>query len=155
MGVKIKDTLTPEGKKFYKMLEELADKEVRIGYQHGEHQNEDGVDLCDIAAFNELGTKDIPSRPFLRDSVDNNEAKINSFLQKRTKELANGMSAEKILKEIGVFQKGLVQEEIVNGSFVPNAEATIRRKGSSKPLIDTGRMRQSVNYVIKRKGSGN
>lgn len=153
MKVNIKDTLTPEGKKFYKMLEELAEKEVRIGFQHGEAQDENGVDICDIAAFNELGTSKIPSRPFLRDSVDNNEAKINSFLQKRTQDIANGASAEKILKQIGVFQKGLVQEEIVNGSFVPNSEATIRRKGSSKPLIDTGRMRQSVNYQIKMKGS--
>lgn len=136
------------------MLEELADKEVRVGFQHGEYQDENGVDMCDIAVFNELGTQDIPSRPFLRDSVDNNEAKINSFLKKRIKELSNGASADKILKEIGVFQKGLVQDEIANGSFEENAESTIRRKGSSTPLIDTGQMRQSVNFVIQKKGSG-
>jgi len=57
-------------------------------------------------------------------------------------------------KEIGIFQKDLVQEKITNGSFAPNAPSTVMAKGSSKPLIDTGRMRQSVNYVIQQKGSG-
>ena len=56
------------------------------------------------------------------------------------------------MKEIGAFQKGLIQERIVEGSFTTNAEATIRKKKSATPLIDTGRMRQSVNFVIRKKG---
>ena len=50
--------------------------------------------------------------------------------------------------------KGIVQKTIKEGSFVPNAPSTIRKKGSDKPLIDTGRLRQSVNYHIKPKGGG-
>ena len=142
MASRIRDTLTPEGQRFYQMLAELADKEVRIGFQHGEAAEDDGTDICDIAAWNELGTEHIPSRPFLRKSVDENEGKINQFLQAEVRSLASGKTAEALLNEIGNFQK----------SLVPNAESTIRRKGSSKPLIDTGRMRQSVNYVVKRKG---
>lgn len=46
----------------------------------------------------------------------------------------------------------MIQKEIVNGDFVPNSPETIKRKGSDKPLIDTGRMRQSINYVIQEKG---
>ena len=38
------------------------------------------------------------------------------------------------------------------GGFAPNAESTIKKKGSDQPLIDTGYMRQSVNYVVKRRG---
>lgn len=152
MASRIRDTLTPEGEQFYQMLAELADKEVRIGFQHGEASEDDGTDICDIAAWNELGTEHIPSRPFLRMSVDENEGKINQFLQEEARSLAHGKTAEELLNEIGNFQKSLVQEKITEGSFAPNAESTIRRKGSSRPLIDTGRMRQSVNYVIKRKG---
>ena len=55
------------------------------------------------------------------------------------------------MKSIGVFQKGLVQAEIVDGDFEPNAPSTIKKKGSDKPLIDTGKMRQSVNFVIVKK----
>jgi len=151
MAANVRDTITAEGKKFENLLKELGQLEVRIGIQQ-EETSEDGVDLVDIAMFNELGTEHIPSRPFLRDSVDDNSDKINTFLQSMKKELLTGVSVEDVLKKIGVFQKGLVQEKITEGSFEPNAESTIRKKGSSKPLIDTGRMRQSVNYVVKKKG---
>lgn len=154
MGAKVKDKMTPEGILFQRMLKELADKEVRIGFQHGKATEEDGTDVCDVAAWNELGTVNMPSRPFLRKSVDENEGKINSFLQSKKKDLVRGVSAEQVLKEIGIFQKDLIQEKITEGSFAPNAESTVRQKGSSKPLIDSGRMRQSVNYVIQKKGSG-
>lgn len=154
MGAKVTDRMTADGRKFQKMLKELAQMEVRVGFQHGKATEDDGTDVCDVAAWNELGTVNMPSRPFIRDSVDDNEGKINSFLQSKKKDLARGVSAEKVLKEIGIFQKDLMQEKITGGDFVPNAESTVRQKGSSKPLIDTGRMRQSVNYVIQKKGSG-
>lgn len=151
MAVNTRDTVTAEGKKFKKMLEDLRRLEVRIGIQQGEASDE-GVDLVDIAMFNELGTVHIPSRPFLRNSVDANADQINTFLQSMKQEILKGGSAEDVLKKIGVFQKGLVQEEIVKGDFTPNSEATIRKKGSDTPLVDTGRMRQSINYVIQEKG---
>ena len=66
--------------------------------------------------------------------------------------LLSGAEAGEVLKLIGIYQKDLMQQEILDGGFLPNAPGTIRRKGSSKPLIDTGRMRQSVNYVIRKKG---
>lgn len=154
MSVKIKDKITSDGKKLERLLKELGEKQVRVGFQHGKATEEDGTDICDIAAWNELGTVNMPSRPFLRMSVDENEAKIKAFLRSQKKNILSGASGEQVLKEIGIFQKDLVQEKITNGSFAPNAPSTVMAKGSSKPLIDTGRMRQSVNYVIQQKGSG-
>lgn len=154
MGVKIRDRLTPEGQRFFRELAELKELEVRVGFQRGDAQEEDGTDICDVAAYNELGTDHIPARPFIRQSVDDNEKKINSFLKAQIKDFANGKSAEQVLKETGIFQKDLMQDKIKSGDFAPNADFTIKKKGSSKPLVDTGRMRQSVNYVIQEKGSG-
>ena len=154
MAVKVTDKMTADGKRFQKMLKELSQMQVRIGFQRGKATEDDGTDICDVAAWNELGTVNSPSRPFLRKSVDENESKINSFLQGQKSAMLKGASAEQILKEIGIFQKDLIQEKITEGSYVPNAPSTIKKKGSSKPLIDTGRMRQSVNYVIQKKGSG-
>lgn len=151
MSAGTRDRETANGKKFKKMLEELTGLQVRIGFQQGEAY-EDGVDMCDIAAWNEFKTERSPSRPFLRNSIDENESKINSFLQSKKNDFIRGQSAEQILKEIGLFQKDLIQEKITEGSFTPNADSTIKKKGSDKPLIDTGRMRQSVNYVITKKG---
>lgn len=154
MGARVRISLTGEGRRFEQMLRELQNREVRIGFQHGEASEEDGTDICDVAMWNELGTEHIPPRPFLRKSVDENTAEINSFLQSKKEDFLRGVSAEQILKEIGIFQKDLIQEKITEGSYVPNAASTIIRKGSDHPLIDTGRMRQSVNYVIRQKGEG-
>lgn len=154
MAVKIRDRMTPEGRKFQRTLKELEKLQVRVGFQHGKATEDDGTDICDVAAWNELGTVRIPSRPFLRKSVDENEGKIRSFLKEKAEDIVDGATAEQILKEIGIFQKDLIQEKITSGSFSPNAESTVRQKGSSIPLIDSGRMRQSVNYEIKEKGSG-
>lgn len=151
MAVKVKEKVTADGKKFQKMLEGLGKLQVRVGIQQGK-VNEDGVDMVDIAMFNELGTVHIPSRPFLRDSVDAHTDEINAFLQSMRSQLVRGSSAEQILKKIGVFQKDLIRKEIVNGDFVPNSPETIKRKDSDKPLIDTGSMRRSINYVIQEKG---
>ncbi|TZE83540.1 hypothetical protein [Calorimonas adulescens] len=152
MAGKAKDRWTAEGKKFKAEIEKLKKLQVRIGYQQGDVITEDGVDMLDIAMWNELGTINAPSRPFLRKSVDENADKINSFCKAQLQRLTKGETAEEILKQIGVFSKGLVQEKIVDGEFEPNAPSTIRRKKSDKPLIDTGLMRKSVNYIIVEKG---
>lgn len=149
------DRLTPEGKRFFAEIEKLTKLQVRVGYQQGKefYEGEGGkVDLLDIAMFNELGTSRTPSRPFMRDSVDDNAESINKFCQAQLKSLANGSKdAVGILKAIGAMQVGLVQKTIVEGNFTPNAPSTIAKKGSDKPLIDTGLMRQSVHYVITDK----
>ncbi len=151
------DKLTPEGKKFYAELEKLKQNEVFIGYQagHAKHTDEDGntADMAEIAMFNELGTSTSPPRPFLRMTVDENKDKINQFVETQTKRIAQGASAEQCMKQMGAFGVSLVQEKIGNGTFAPNAESTIKAKGSDKPLIDTGQLRQSVHYVIKKGGS--
>lgn len=158
MGVE--DKWTPEGERFMKELRELAELEVGIGFQRVTASEENGADITDIAMWNEFGTEGkyggehIPSRPFMRDSVDKHIPAIEHMLKAQEGALLNGASARKVLETVGVFQKDLMQTEIEQGDFVANAEATIKRKGSDKPLIDTGQMKNSVNFWIQKKGSG-
>ena len=145
------DNLTPEGKRYFAELQKLADLEVKVGFQQGENPYDNGMDLVDVAAKNEFGGSDTPARPFMRQSFENHEAELKAACDKVNKTISSGGSAEDALKTLGVFCKGLVQQEIVDGNFAPNSPSTIRRKGSEQPLIDTGHMRQSVNYVIKKR----
>ena len=148
------DRLTDEGKRFFAQIKELEQLQVRVGFQAGEAAEKDGVDIANIAMWNEVGTSRAPSRPFLRMSVDENADKISKMCQAQVKRLAQGGTAQEILQALGAFQKGLVQAKIGDGAFEPNAPATIRKKKSDHPLIDSGRMRQSVSFVIKPKGEG-
>lgn len=151
------DVITGAGREFFKQIEELKKLQVRVGYQRGEatKTDDDGneEDYCDVAMWNELGTSNgIPSRPFLRNSVDNNAEQINKACKDAIKVIAKGGKAEAVLKRLGAMQKARVQETISGGEFVPNAPSTVKRKKSAKPLIDTGGLRSKVNFVICKKG---
>ena len=169
------DKLTPEGKKFYQQLKELQSLHVKVGYQQGKkhyppkpktvRKNADGeaevsgsstpIDVCEIAATNEFGTDKIPSRPFMRQTADHKEGELKKFMEDRAVEAVHGrITAEEAFTKIGVKTKGAIQQQIRDGEFVPDSPQTIRRKGSDKPLIDTGRMRQSVDFFIEPKGEG-
>lgn len=143
--------LTPEGKKYFKELEQLAKMEVQVGFQADSGSYENGATLAEVAAYNELGTSSTPARPFMRKSFENHEKELQSACDQVNKTLAKGGTTQQALDELGAFVKGLVQEEIVSGDFAPNADSTIAKKGSDKPLIDTGFMRQSVNYQVKQR----
>jgi len=131
--------LTPEGQRYFRELEQLLALTVRVGFQAGEHFHEDGADLVDIAVFNELGTSTAPSRPFLRQSFENHRSDLEKLCLKVHRGMTGGGTTEQGLKRLGVELRGLVQREIVEGDFVPNAPSTVRNKGSAQPLIDRTR----------------
>lgn len=143
--------MTPEGRKYFQELQKLAELEVRVGFQ-GDESYEDGTSLAEVAAYNELGTSDMPARPFMKQSFEKHEKELQAACDRVNQAIIGGSSAEQALDSLGVTVKGIIQEEIVEGGFEPNAPSTIRKKGSERPLIDTGHMRQSVNYVVKKRG---
>ena len=143
--------LTPAGRKFFRELKKLQDLEVQVGFQ-GDQKYEDGTSIAEVAAYNEFGSSDTPERPIRRQSFENHEAELKAGCEAANRIVNSGGSAEQALQQLGAMAKGLVQDEIVNGDFAPNAESTIQKKGSEQPLIDTGTMRQSVNFVNMRSG---
>lgn len=131
-------------------LEELKKLEVRIGFQSENTE----IEVINRAMWNELGTVNMPSRPFMRNSIDWNIDEINRFMKEQKEVLMNGGNAREVLENIGLFQKDLIQNEILTGDFEPNAPYTVEKKGSDHPLIDTGEMLRSVNFMIQQKGGG-
>ena len=144
--------LTSDGKKFMAELNKLKGLEICVGFQSGDSRYEDGADTAEIAAFNELGTSDMPARPFMKQSWENHEDDLKKACQAANNMIASGKSAQQAASMLGAVGVGIVQSEIVEGQFAPNAPSTIRKKGSDRPLIDTGHMRQSVKYVVRKGG---
>ena len=141
--------LTPEGRKYFMNLEKLAAYTLKVGFPEGSGGYEDGVTYAQVAAYNELGTSTIPSRPFMKQSWENHPDVVEGICAQAKAVLDGGGDAQTVLNMIGTGLKGLMQQEIVSGNFVPNAPSTIRKKGSATPLVDTGAMRQSVQYKIE------
>lgn len=119
-----------------------------------------GSDLVIYAATNEFGTDragpnrniTIPERSFLRAGVDENKKAFVSFIAGAAPKVVLGKESKKsVLSKLGLLAQGKVQKRIASGPFVPNAPSTIRIKGSSRPLINTGRLRQSITFEVGRK----
>jgi hypothetical protein len=113
-------------------------------------RGEQGEDLIRYAAANEFGTARIPERSFLRSTVDREQtAYVGELTQAIDAYIDQGRDAAIVdLKRLGVRAVGDVQTTIRELREPINKESTVARKGSSNPLIDTGRMRQSIDYVV-------
>lgn len=129
---------------------QAKDKAVRRG-KGGSIRNTDQP-LAVIAAIHEFGLGDMPQRSFLRSAYDENLPMIDKMIQHVANGAVFGLGTNAALNQLGNVVQGMVQRKIVDGPFVPNSPATIKRKKSSRPLIDTGHLRQSIRYVIERKG---
>ena len=113
--------------------------------------------LAQIAAVNEFGTEsqgepgDIPARPFLRSTLDENVERYGrKLIDSSIEHLTGARPLERGLAELGVVAVSDVRRKITAIRQPPNAPATIAKKGSSNPLIDTGRLRASIDYEIRR-----
>lgn len=136
-------------KQLLEQLRTAGEKAVYVGFpaEFDEKVKEtENFNLASLAAVLEFGNEHIPSRPFLRQTLVENQEKYTALFINLLK---NGKPLEQIYEHIAVIAQGDVQLNIVKGSWTPNAKSTIRRKKSSKPLIDTGKLRQSVRGIVK------
>ena len=97
----------------------------------------------------------IPPRPFLEPSIDAEKEKI---AVQQTKVLTAALNGKVSQARTEATKLGLLGQNIVKSWFTdprnnwtPNAPSTIKRKGSDKPLIDTGALRNSISYAVKEK----
>ena len=162
-----------------KELDELCRLKVCVGFQSqdsknkrkkesGEPSSDKEVTNLDVAMWNELGTPYMPSRPFMRNSIDKNKPVIQKNAAALIKNLGEGITAKMVLTVLGEQQASFMAQEIDTGDFKPNAEITIsggwmrnkksgklfhvKGKKSDKPLIDTHQLQQSIHFVVRPKG---
>lgn len=134
-------------------VEELSQKQVVVGAISGEVR-EDGVTNADLLVINELGSviKGIPERPVLRVTIANNHSVIKSVLSKKVAEcLGDQLSVDEAYSHVGIVVKNAVLDTFDSNNFTPNDPKTIKQKGSSKPLIDEGKLRASINYEVRNR----
>ena len=88
----------------------------------------------------------IPARPWLVPGVESGRnGQIEAFVETFVK---TGGNSEAALEAAAVTAVGAVQQYMTDLKEPPNAKSTIKQKGSSNPLIDTGALRASVTYKI-------
>lgn len=158
MAVKV----TRKGKGFVeltKKLIELKSKQVRVGFFENA-KYPDGTPVAYVATIQEYGADNTPPRSFFRPTIQQQRNAwleslnkgVSAFLNDRI-ELVNMLSA------FGEGVTGDIRFTISRITEPPLAEATLKARQrkkktpgvSAKPLIDTGYMLDSVNFVVEDK----
>jgi hypothetical protein len=114
------------------------------------------VSLAMIAAVHEFGNPEmgIPERSFLRGGIRHGMPKFKELNETNLRAVVLGkMTIEEAIDQLGVVAAGEVKREFAIGEFKALKQKTIDRKGSSRPLIDSGQLRQSITYVVEGKQS--
>ena len=95
----------------------------------------------------------IPPRPVLEPAIEepSNKAAIVGYLKMAMQEALDG----KTEKAIQLLDRAGLEAEMVakdwftdaRNAWAPNSPVTIAKKGSDKPLIDTGEMREAIAHI--------
>ncbi len=138
------------------MLKNVAGLAKKPVVAVGLPENKSPSAVVAYASYNHFGTARIPARPFIAVAVDQNKEKIFNLKKKLLSQIIIGqMTIQKGLGFLGQFLTGEIKKVISGGFFketIPNKPSTIKQKGSSKPLIDHGTMKNSITYEVRLNG---
>jgi hypothetical protein len=131
-------------------MQKASRLEVAVGIQQGA-KGAEGASIAEYGAYNEFGTGKIPSRPFMATSFDESRAQIDQDFDREASAMMQGKSAHQALLTIGLKHAQRIQKTISGRNFLPKlAERTVRaKKGSTKTLVDTGAMLNSIHPVVR------
>lgn len=97
----------------------------------------------------------VPPRPIIEPAIEDKQNRkiIEAELQLAAKAALEGKQGamKSHLRRAGLLAQNLVRQWFTNpkNNWAPNAPSTIKRKGSSRPLIDTGELRKAITYVVE------
>lgn len=127
---------------------------VKVGVLADRPKNEHGggsgaMSLIEVAAVHEFGTDTVPQRSFIRATVDEHRTEIDALETALMAQIVRGeITEEQALNLLGAKIASWMQARIAQGIPPELKPETIARKGSSKPLIDTGQLRSSLSFLV-------
>ena len=143
-----------------KSISDLGNVRIAAGWIHpGEKHADTQLTMAQLAQVMEYGAvtgkrTHIPPRPMLRFTARLKGKEWVKEAGELAKNVLNGKQ-----KGRGAYETlGMLIADDIKGVmntsslFTPNAPSTVKRKGKNTPLIDTGELRDAVDYkVYKRK----
>lgn len=137
------------------LAERLNATEVRVGFFSESTYGDDGTPVATVAYANEYGVPENnqPPRPFFSNAIDKHK---DEWAKTISNGLASGLDANDVLEGVGAKVQMDVRDSITELMEPALSASTIRarrtrkvrRNESTKPLIDTGVMYESVNYEV-------
>ena len=105
----------------------------------------------EYGTYNELGTSTIPARSFIRSTADKQRKKWDALADKLLGSVIDRKhSASKALDDLGKQAQFDIRKTINTLRTPPLSPKTIKRKKSTKPLINQGTMLNAIEYEVTK-----
>lgn len=126
-----------------------------LGSGKGNQGHSDDFTMLELATVQHLGSpaNRIPPRPFITEAIKANrkeQARVSAKIVRNV--IRRGTSNKIALDTLGVWATGEVKKHVLSGPPMKpiNADSTVARKGSSRPLVDKGRMINAVTHEVTK-----
>jgi signal recognition particle subunit SEC65 len=92
-----------------------------------------------------------PPRPVLAPAIDANKEQIGELMKDTAVDALEGKDISPALNQVGMQGQNIARAWFTDprNDWEENKQSTIKKKGSDRPLIDTGELRKAITYVIK------
>lgn len=108
----------------------------------------DGTSVAAVAAWNEFGTKHIPERPAIRQSIKSHAKNLLTIVKKNIDSRIMVID-RKLADKIGTSQGDAQQKSMIDLKEPKNADSTLRQKfPKTNPLVHTGMLIRSVTHRV-------
>lgn len=127
--------------------------EITVGVHAAEGGNthSEGLTVGDIGTFHEFGTQTVPQRSFVRGWFDERQDFIASTLRTQLAAVVAGKRPiEQAAERVALAVEGDMKQRILENIPPPLSPVTVKRKGSSLALVDTGQLRNAIRAIVKR-----
>jgi hypothetical protein len=159
MGPTISITKQQSGRqRFDQVIVALRNVEVLVGIpQSTSSRRGEMINSAELLYIHTHGSpvRGIPARPVIEPAIqaDGNRQAIAQELRDAAAALMQGRAAEskQYLQRAGMAGMNASKAWFVDprNHWAPNSPATVARKGSDRPLIDTGAMRRAIVWVLR------
>lgn len=166
MGVEIVTTVDKIGK-VAKAMNFMMENEVYVGISDETTTREKGEPVTNAELLfihtNGSPVNNIPARPVIEPAIKDDKERLSKMMESAflTAEKGDMAGALNKLKLAGMRAQNVCRAWFTNpkNGWAPNSpsvEARKKAKGSTdpKPLIDTGELRKSITYFVKRRIGG-
>jgi len=139
-------------------LNELDKLEVCVGVPQKTSSRAGSINNAELAYIHTHGSpaRGFPARPIIEPALDKEKEYLASMLQKAVNKALDGSlaGAKMEYEKTGMEAASIVKDWFTNpaNGWAPLHPKTIKRKGGKeRPLIDEGALRDSIDYVVRRK----
>lgn len=125
---------------------------IKVGLPSDIGEYKDGTSILMVGASHEYGLG-VPRRSFLRVPMQVKKNQINFAIKGAFKSILKGGDAILNLNKVGLIAQNISKSSFETqgfGKWKKLSKKTELEKGSSKILIDTGRLVQSVTYWVDK-----